>query len=302
MLQDELKYAIDSETMNGILAFNTLYALNISTSVDAVVYGIIEDVYEPVPFSTISKTISKLEFNAVTVSLDEISDDVNWVILVALTNPIVFLTKYGIEPVPFSTISNTTSKLLLDAVINVDGIIDAVVYDVKFVLLTLLSAFVTIVGIEPVPFSIIFNTTSNPLPTFIMSEADAVIDDVIWVSPVILTPLCVTGIIVGIEPVPFDIILITFAKDADTIVLSDWFAELLKIVWTSLVALIPANVVSTIVGIEVLPFFTMFITLVNDFSIGAPSIAITLLKSLANLIASTVSCTWTVVASDGNLK
>ena len=302
MLQDELKYAIDSETMNGILAFNTLYALNISTSVDAVAYGIIEDVYEPVPFSTISKTISKLEFNAVTVSLDEISDDVNWVMLVALTNPIVFLTKYGIEPVPFSTISNTTSKLLLDAVINADGIIDAVVYDVKFVLLILLSAFVTIVGIEPVPFSIIFNTTSNPLPTFIMSEADAVIDDVIWVSPVILTPLCVTGIIVGIEPVPFDIILITFAKDADTIVLSDWFAELLKIVWTSLVALIPANVVSTIVGIEVLPFFTMLITLVNDFSIGAPSIAITLLKSLANLIASTVSCTWTVVASDGNLK
>ena len=302
MLQDELKYAIDSETMNGILAFNTLYALNISTSVDAVAYGIIEDVYEPVPFSTISKTISKLEFNAVTVSLDEISDDVNWVILVALTNPIVFLTKYGIEPVPFSTISNTTSKLLLDAVINADGIIDAVVYDVKFVLLILLSAFVTIVGIEPVPFSIIFNTTSNPLPTFIISEADAVIDDVIWVSPVILTPLCVTGIIVGIEPVPFDIILITFAKDADTIVISDWFAELLKIVWTSLVALIPANVVSTIVGIEVLPFFTMLITLVNDFSIGAPSIAITLLKSLANLIASTVSCTWTVVASDGNLK
>ena len=302
MLQDELKYAIDSETMNGILAFNTLYALNISTSVDAVVYGIIEDVYEPVPFSTISKTISKFEFNAVTVSLDEIRDDVNWVMLVALTNPIVFLTKYGIEPVPFSTISNTTSKLLLDAVINADGIIDAVVYDVKFVLLILLSAFVTIVGIEPVPFSIIFNTTSNPLPTFIMSEADAVIDDVIWVSPVILTPLCVTGIIVGIEPVPFDIILITFAKDADTIVLSDWFAELLKIVWTSLVALIPANVVSTIVGIEVLPFFTMLITLVNDFSIGAPSIAITLLKSLANLIASTVSCTWTVVASDGNLK
>ena len=92
MLQDELKYAIDSETMNGILAFNTLYALNISTSVDAVVYSIIEDVYEPVPFSTISKTISKLEFNAVTVSLDEIRDDVNWVMLVALTNPIVFLT------------------------------------------------------------------------------------------------------------------------------------------------------------------------------------------------------------------
>ena len=302
MLQDELKYAIDSETMNGILAFNTLYALNISTSVDAVVYGIIEDVYEPVPFSTISKTISKFEFNAVTVSLDEISDDVNWVILVALTNPIVFLTKYGIEPVPFSTISNTTSKLLLDAVINADGIIDAVVYDVKFVLLILPSAFVIIVGIEPVPFSIISNTILNPLPTFVISEADADTDEVIWVSPVTLTPLWVTGIIVGIEPVPFDIMLITFAKDADTIVLSDWFAELLKIVWTSLVALIPANVVSTIVGIEVLPFFTMLITLVNDFSIGAPSIAITLLKSLANLIASTVSCTWTVVASDGNLK
>jgi hypothetical protein len=77
-----------------------------------------------------------------------------------------------------ATISKTTSKLSFDAVIKDDGIIEAVVYDTKFVLLILLSAFVIIVGIEPVPFYIISNTTSNPLPTLFISDVDGAIDDV----------------------------------------------------------------------------------------------------------------------------
>ena len=40
-------------------------------------------------------------------------------------------------------------------------------------------AFVWIVGIEPVPFSIISKTISNPLVTFSISESSGVSEDVI---------------------------------------------------------------------------------------------------------------------------
>ena len=96
--------------------------------------------------------------------------------------------------------------------------------------------------------------------------------------------------------------LIILANDDDTIVISLVFTDPLNVVWITLVAFIPAEVVFIIVGIAALPPFTISITFVNDDSIGEPSIAITLLKSLANRIASVVSLSCDFVACDGNRK
>ena len=56
MLQDELKYAIDSDTINPIFSFNKLYEYITLVSTDWVVYGI-KFGNEPVPFLTIFATM-----------------------------------------------------------------------------------------------------------------------------------------------------------------------------------------------------------------------------------------------------
>ena len=71
------------------------------------------------------------------------------------------------------------------------------------------------------PFATISITVSNPVVTFVFSEIDGVIDDVICSPPKTFTPLFVFLIIVvGIEPVPFDTILSTLPNEDDTINLS----------------------------------------------------------------------------------
>ena len=57
---------------------------------------------------------------------DIITEDVYWFVFVIFTNASVFFTNICKEPVPFSTISKTISKLLFEAVRYVDAI-DAVV-------------------------------------------------------------------------------------------------------------------------------------------------------------------------------
>jgi len=64
-------------------------------------------------------------------------------------------------------------------------------------------------------------TISNPLATLLISSKDGVTDAVICEPFVTNIPLLELSTIVGIEPVPFDIIVITFANDADTNCLSD---------------------------------------------------------------------------------
>ena len=54
-------------------------------------------------------------------------------------------------------------------------------YWVVFVALIEDDVFVNTFGKLPVPFSIIFITISNSLPTLLILEIDGVIDEVIWV-------------------------------------------------------------------------------------------------------------------------
>jgi hypothetical protein len=118
--------------------------------------------------------------------------------------------------------SKTISKLLFEDVRYVDAIEAVVIYRLDVVLLIKEFTFVTIVGIEPVPFSTISSTISNPVATFTFSEVAGVIDDVICVPPKTFTPLFVfLTIVVGIEPVPFDKILSMLPNEDDTINLSD---------------------------------------------------------------------------------
>ena len=100
--------------------------------------------------------------------------------------------------------------------------IDAVVIKLFVVVLLIKEfTFVTIVGIEPVPFATISITVSNPVVTFTFSVSAGVIDDVICVPPKTFTPLFVfLTIVVGIEPVPFDTILSMLPNEDDIIDLS----------------------------------------------------------------------------------
>ena len=81
---------------------------------------------EPVPFSNMFIILSKLPDICFANEDDIITEDVNWFVFVIFTNESVFFTNIGKEPVPFSTISKTISKLLFEAVRYVDDI-DAVV-------------------------------------------------------------------------------------------------------------------------------------------------------------------------------
>ena len=64
-------------------------------------------------------------------------------------------------------------------------------------------------------------TVSNPEVTLFLSDINGVVDDVICEPEPIITPLNDEETIVGIEPVPLPIILITLANEDDTIVLSE---------------------------------------------------------------------------------
>ncbi len=82
-------------------------------------------------------------------------------------------------------------------------------------------AFVINVGIEPVPFAIIFVTTSNEELTLLISVLFGVIDDVVCEPVLKSIPLNEDETIVGIDPVPFAIILIILENEEDTNNLSD---------------------------------------------------------------------------------
>ena len=99
--------------------------------------------------------------------------------LVTFNNPAAFFTNVGNEPVPFLTISNTILNELLDDVINVFAMEAVVWYWEEVVILTNPFTFETNVGMEPVPFSIISKTISNPVVTLFCSDSGGVIDDVI---------------------------------------------------------------------------------------------------------------------------
>ena len=72
---------------------------------------------EPVPFSTILIILSKLPVTAFANDDEIATDEEYWFVFVNLTKPFTFLTNGVKLPVPFSTISNTISKLLLAFVI-----------------------------------------------------------------------------------------------------------------------------------------------------------------------------------------
>ena len=114
-------------------------------------------------------TVSKLDDTASAIDLDTAISVVYCVVSVTLNNPFAFLIKLGVEPVPLFTISKTISND--DVVLPINEVdIDAVVkVCIELVRLTEPLALACKVGNEPVPFSIISNTTSNPLPTFIFS-------------------------------------------------------------------------------------------------------------------------------------
>ena len=108
-------------------------------------------------------------------------EDEYWLVVVNLTKPFTFLINEGNEPVPFSTTSNTTSNAEFAFVKYVAAIDAVVIYCTLSVLLIEDEALVNIDGIEPVPFAIISNTISNPVPTLLISVVIGVIDDVLWV-------------------------------------------------------------------------------------------------------------------------
>ena len=254
---------------------------------------------EPVPFSKMLITALKLEVTLLAIDDDTAIDDEYCIVSVNLTNPFTLLTKLGVEPVPNSTISNTISKLSFEPLIKLVAIEAVVINCAISVCLVADIALVIIVGNEPVPFSTTFNTISKPLPILFISVIWGVIDDVVWVSPLILTPLFVLVTIVGIEPVPFITMFITFPNDADTIVLSDIVAELEDVYCVSEVTLIPFWVLSTNVGIAELPLPITLLTISKLLSIAISPIAANLANSLAYFKLSIVSVAWESVAWDG---
>ena len=124
-------------------------------------------------------TVLNDEVILLTLELLTFIEDVYCVLFVNLTKPFTFLTNEGKEPVPFSRTSNTISNAEFAFVKYVDEIDAVVIYCTLSVLLITDDVFVILDGIEPVPFAIIFNTISNPLPTLFISVATGVIDDVV---------------------------------------------------------------------------------------------------------------------------
>ena len=200
---------------------------------------------------------------------------------VNLTKPFVFLTKLGVEPVPNSMISKILLNELLLFVIKLLEIVVDETNWVSFVTFIDADAFVVIVGIEPVPFAIIFVTISNPVVTLPISAFAGVTDDVICVPPNTFTPLFVFFTIVGITPTPFDIILITFPKLADTNVLSFVDTDIDDVVCVSFVALIPSIVFDTNDGYPAPPLSIILETASKLLSTAISPIAITFVNSLA---------------------
>ena len=225
---------------------------------------------------------------------------VYWVPPVTFTKEFALVTKLAIEPVPFSIISNTI--LNEDVVLLIkDELIVVPVVDMNGVTFVVPIALVTMVGIEPVPLSTISKMISNELLNKFLSDWSTLIEEVIWVPLILPIPLFVEDTIVGITPTPLSIILITFPKDEDTIVLSEDITSLLAIYCSSVVALIPAKVFETNVGYATLPLLIIFVTISNPSSIAFPPIAINLVNSFAKLIASIVSVDCASVACDGYL-
>ena len=179
--------------------------------------------------------------------------------------------------------SNTISNELLDEVIKVFAIEAVVWYWTELVLLIKPLALVTNVGREPVPFSMMSNTILNPLPTLVCCVSAGVIDDVIWTPPNMFTPLWVFVTIVGIEPVPLLMILITLPNDDDTIKVSVFVADAELNVWVVPVTTIPLWVFSTnwIELTPTLPLRITLSTLSNVSSNALLSTAISLVNSLA---------------------
>ena len=100
------------------------------------------------------------------------------VVSVTLNKPFVFLTNLA-EPVPSATISNTISNDEVVLLINAVAIEAVVRVCVESVILIDKLVFYCKVGIEPIPFSIIFITISNPFPIFVISDNSEFIDDVV---------------------------------------------------------------------------------------------------------------------------
>ena len=76
---------------------------------------------EPVPFSNILIILLKLDEILLANDFDTAIEELYCSSFVILTKPSTFLTKDGNEPV-FAKIFNTTSKFVLDALINVEDI------------------------------------------------------------------------------------------------------------------------------------------------------------------------------------
>ena len=199
-----------------------------------------------VPFSMISKIVSKEDVTK--PAFEDASVPVVYCVPpVTFTKPLALLTKPTIEPVPFSITSNTISNEDVVLLIKEVGIVLPVVgeYDVTFVVPL---ALVTTVGITLNPFSTISNTISKELLNKFLSVWSTLIEDVIWVPAIAVTPLSVDDIIVGIAETPLSIILITLPNDDDTIDLSVLLTEILFKYCSSVVALIPAKVFKTKFG------------------------------------------------------
>ena len=219
-----------------------------------------------------------------------------WVESVILTKLVVFLTKDGVEPVPSDTINNTLSNAVLELEIIVLEIEAVDINWTESVLLIPFSVFLIKVGNEFNPFSIIVVTISNPLSTLLISTKDGVIDDVFCKPVVTNTPLLELSTIIGIEPVPFEIIVITFANDADTNCLSVDWTLWLDVNCCSTVFLIAFSVFVTKVGADELPLAIILATLSYPSSTAFPPIATNLAKSFAKLIPATVSINCSPIA------
>ena len=256
----------------------------------------------PNPFSNILIIVSKLPVIPFTNDEDTDPVPIYWFIFDNLTKLAVFLINDGVEPVPSFTINITLSNALLEPVTIFSDIDDVDVNWIVSVLLILFFVFLISVGKEPVPFSIILVTISNPLSTLLISIGNDAIDDVICEPLVTNTPLLELFVIVGIEPVPFEIILITLAKDEDTNNLSDAITLWLDVNCVSDVFLIPFSVFDTIVGAIALPLAIILATLSYPSSIAFPPIAVNFAKSFAKLIPATVSTNCISVALLANLK
>lgn len=101
----------------------------------------------------VTKLIRDCEIDPVYCTDDEV---------VRLIRPLVFLTNVGIEPVPYSIISNTTWRTLLALSISDDEIVAELVNCGSSVNRVAPDAFgINTFAIEPVPFSRISYTIST---------------------------------------------------------------------------------------------------------------------------------------------